>query len=271
MEIGDSFSSCEGRGYDMVLGDRDLAVLSSLEDPIRARLYEVVSTQPDPVRRDDAAAAVGVGRSVAAYHLDRMVELGLLTATYRRPAGQHSGRPAKVYTRSSEEFAVMVPHRAYEFAAQLMAETIAAGQGDGGRSTLPEVARAHGLQAGQARRDAVGPQSDPRRVLEGALRDYGFEPTPGDGGAIHLGNCPFHHLSERWPGVVCAMNFALVDGLNAAIGAEGHPVLSRQPGRCCVTILADSKTPVRHASRRRLALHLSKPTSTSTRSSKPPA
>src|SRR5215472_6966981 len=95
----------------------DLASLSSLDDPVRRRLYEVVSQRAEPVGRDDAAAAAGIGRALAVYHLDKLVESGLLTATYRRPTGRSgpgAGRPAKLYTRSERDFAVTLPAREYE-------------------------------------------------------------------------------------------------------------------------------------------------------------
>src|SRR5438034_226293 len=38
-------------------GGPDLASLSSLDDPLRRRLYEVVTSQPGPVSRDEAAEA----------------------------------------------------------------------------------------------------------------------------------------------------------------------------------------------------------------------
>ncbi len=101
----------------------DLASLSSLDDPVRRRLYEVVRERTEPVGRDEAAAAAGVGRALAVYHLDKLVEAGLLTASYQRPPGRSgpgAGRPAKVYTRSDREFAVTVPPREYELAARLL-------------------------------------------------------------------------------------------------------------------------------------------------------
>src|SRR5260370_18193595 len=80
-----------------------LAAWSSLDDGVRGRLYEFVSGQAEPVGRDEAAAAAGIGRPLAAYHLDRLVELGLLTASYQRPRGRGgpgAGRPAQMYARS---------------------------------------------------------------------------------------------------------------------------------------------------------------------------
>src|ERR1700746_2813438 len=92
--------------------DADLAAVSSLDDPVRGRLYAFVSRQTQRAERDEAAAAVRIGRALAVYHLDKLVEAGLLTASYRRPPGRSgpgAGRPAKLYTRSDREFAVTVP------------------------------------------------------------------------------------------------------------------------------------------------------------------
>src|SRR5580658_3146020 len=102
--------------------DTDLASVSSLDDPLRRRLYEVVARRTEPVCRDEAAAAAGIGRALAVYHLDKLVEAGLLEATYARPAGRTgpgAGRPAKLYARSDREFAVTVPPREYELAGAL--------------------------------------------------------------------------------------------------------------------------------------------------------
>src|SRR5260370_9357352 len=89
-----------------------LAALSSLDDRVRGRLYEFVSGQAEPVGRDEAAAAAGIGRPLAAYHLDRLVELGLLTASYQRPRGRGgpgAGPPAEIYCRSRRGLPVSVP------------------------------------------------------------------------------------------------------------------------------------------------------------------
>src|SRR5271169_2872688 len=100
---------------DRVRGMTDLdpvASLSSLDDPVRRRLYEVVRERTEPVGRDEAAAAAGVGRALAVYHLDKLAEAGLLTASYQRPPGRSgpgAGRPAKLYMPSDREFAVTVP------------------------------------------------------------------------------------------------------------------------------------------------------------------
>jgi predicted ArsR family transcriptional regulator len=225
-------------------GGPDLASLSSLDDPLRRRLYEVVTSRPGPVSRDEAAAAAGIGRALAVYHLDKLVESGLLTASYQRPPGRSgpgAGRPAKVYARSDREFAVTVPPREYELAAQLLVQAVEADPSDRSRAALAEAARRLGTELGSTFRsspgekDAAGRDADGRYV-KGVLTQQGYEPR-GDDGVIRLRNCPFHQLTERHREVVCGMNLALVEGLVEGLGADGwRPALDPRPGHCCVAI-----------------------------------
>ncbi len=138
--------------------DADLASLSSLDDPVRGSLYEFVSGCGRPVGRDEAAAAVGIGRALAVYHLDKLVQAGLLSVTYQRLAGRSgpgAGRPAKLYTRSGREFAVSVPPREYELAARLLVQAVGADQTGQTRAALDSAARQLGTQL--AVRHRAGP------------------------------------------------------------------------------------------------------------------
>src|SRR5690242_15478751 len=254
--------------------DADLASLSSLDDPVRGSLYEFVSGCGRPVSRDEAAAAVGIGRALAVYHLDKLVQAGLLSVTYQRPAGRSgpgAGRPAKLYTRSSREFAVSVPPREYELAARLLVQAVGADQTGQTRAALDSAARQLGTELA-ARHRAVpppaldtpptadtppGPDASPasrapggrpaapagpgtsrsgaRRDLAAVLQQHGFEPFDAPDGAMRLRNCPFHQLAQQDRSTVCGMNLALVDGMITGLGTCGlHPVLDPQPGNCCV-------------------------------------
>jgi len=212
----------------------DLASLSSLDDPVRRRLYQVVSARAEPVCRDEAAAAAGIGRALAVYHLDKLVESGLLTATYRRPAGRSgpgAGRPAKVYTRSDREFTVTVPPREYELAARLMAQVVESDASGRSRTALLDAARRLGAELGGRFRSQGGGD------LEGALAGHGYEPQRDDAGTIRLRNCPFHQLAEAHREVVCGMNLGLIEGIVAGLDAPGaRPALDPSPGHCCVAI-----------------------------------
>jgi predicted ArsR family transcriptional regulator len=230
--------------------EADLASVSCLDDPVRGRLYALVSRRTEPVGRDEAAAALGIGRALAVYHLDKLVEAGLLTASYRRPPGRSgpgAGRPAKVYARSEGEFVVTVPARDYELAAQLLVRAVAADRGGQVTAALLGAARKLGTDLGQRRKaghhQASGAQaggaqaSGPRLALQSALSEHGYEPWYDDAGILRMRNCPFRRLAELQPEVVCHMNLALIQGLAAGLGADNlNPVLDPEPGHCCVAI-----------------------------------
>jgi len=220
-------------------GGPDLASLSSLDDPLRRRLYEVVTSHPGPVSRDEAASEAGIGRALAVYHLDKLVESGLLTASYQRPPGRSgpgAGRPAKLYARSDREFAVTVPPREYELAARLLVQAVEADPSDHSRTALAEAARRLGTELGSSFRPSPGGTDAGGRDVKGVLTQQGYEPC-GDDGVIRLRNCPFHQLTEQHREVVCGMNLALVEGLVAGLGADGwRPALDPRPGHCCVVI-----------------------------------
>lgn len=224
----------------MSQNEADLASVSCLDDRVRDRLYAFVSSRSEPVRRDEAAAAVGIGRALAVYHLDKLVESGLLTASYRRPLGRGgpgAGRPAKVYSRSRGEFVVTVPLREYQLAASLLVQAVAADRTGQTRAALHDAARQLGAGLGESHR-ADGARGDRLRLaLEGALSEHGFEPWHDEHGTVRLRNCPFRGLAEMQPEVVCHMNLALIEGLVAGLGAGNlKPVHDPEPGHCCVAI-----------------------------------
>jgi predicted ArsR family transcriptional regulator len=217
-----------------------LAALSGLDDPVRGQLYEFVSGSAKPVGRDEAAAATGIGRALAAYHLDKLAALGLLSASYQRPpgrTGRGAGRPAKVYIRSEREFTVTVPPREYELAARLLAQAVESDGGGQSRAALHAAARQHGTELGEQYRLNGASQGSAEQGMQAALRARGFEPCLDKTGTTWLRNCPFHQLAVRHPDLICGMNLALIEGLAAGLNAAGlRPVLDPGPGRCCVVI-----------------------------------
>jgi predicted ArsR family transcriptional regulator len=220
--------------------DRDMQAVTGLADPVRARPYRAVADSSGPIGRDEAASAAGIGRPLAAYHLDKLVELGLLIASYQRPAGRigpGAGRPAKVYARSGREFAVTVPPREYELAARLLATAVDADRSGTSRAMLLAAAREFGTDLGvRARYRGRAKVSAPPDV-EAVLRDYGFEPVSADDGAVELRNCPFHQLAAAHQKLVCNMNLALMQGVISGMDEPGmRPHLDPKEGRCCVVI-----------------------------------
>ncbi len=220
--------------------EQRLALVYGLDDPVRRRLYDYVSASAEPVGREEAAAEVRIGRPLAAYHLDRLVTLGLLAADYRRPRGRTgpgAGRPAKVYSRSPREFAVNAPPRDYEMAARLLAEAVESDASGFSLACLKRAARRLGTELGARSRQSG------QAAMRAVLTEHGFEPFADDDGSMALRNCPFHQLAERHREIVCTMNLALVEGVAAGLDAEDvRPALEPLPGRCCVVVRSGQHT-----------------------------
>ncbi len=191
-----------------------------LGDPVRRELYRFVVGQGRAVGRAEAAEAAGVGRALAAFHLDKLVEAGLLTAAFEHRGerrGPGSGRPAKVYRRSGTEHAVSLPARDYRTLALILAEVVDLLGGD-------EVAEEAARRAGR-KLATGGPVAE-------ALAGHGYEPYEEDG-VLRLRNCPFHVLSQEHPLLVCSMNLALCQGL---LEGRGEVRPDPRPGECCVVV-----------------------------------
>lgn len=205
----------------------DVEAITALSEPVRRRLYDYVVAQDHEVGRAEAADAVGIQRTLAAFHLDRLAEAGLLDVVYRRPPGRGgpgAGRPAKLYRRSAVEHVVSLPPRDYGTAATLLAEVVDSLRAE---EALEEVARRHGRSAGEAG----------AAVLE-TLAAQGYEPY-AEGDAIRMRNCPFHVLARDFPPLVCGMNLALLGGLLDGLGESGLVARMRpRPGECCVEIVS---------------------------------
>lgn len=221
--------------------------LAALAEPARRDLYLYVARHQQDVSRDDAAKAVGVSRSLAGFHLDRLVEEGLLEASFRRLSGRTgpgAGRPAKVYRRSRRQLEVSVPQRSYELAARILATAIDASAARVARSALKKSARRVGEQIGVEARARAGSRPGKKRLIDGmvdALAAQGYEPeaTPG---AVRLRNCPFHALVGEHRELVCGMNLALIEGVVEGLDLPGvQPVLAPEPGICCVCLRLRSK------------------------------
>lgn len=208
----------------------DIDAIAVLQDPVRRRLYDYVAAQDHEVSRNEAAEGAGIQRTLAAFHLDKLVDAGLLETENRRlngRSGPGAGRPAKLYRRSDAERQYSVPARDYRVAADLLAEVAEAARLD---AELRAVAR----REGRAARTAEPVDGLP--AAKALLAARGYEPrTEADGEVLRLTNCPFHALSERHPVLVCGMNLALLEGLME--GAEGlHVRMDPRPGQCCVVV-----------------------------------
>lgn len=215
-------------------GDRlaeDLAAVSCLADPVRQSLYAYIAAQPGPVTREDAAKATDVSRTLAAYHLDKLSDAGLLEVGYARPGGRSgpgAGRPAKTYRRAEQDVSVTLPSRSYVVMADVLATALAADETGAVRAAAARAANSMGRSAGH---DDVD--------LFTALRKAGYEPVSTPEGEIELRNCPFHQLAAAHTELVCGLNLDLVEGVLQGVGQPGSRAeLRPRPGQCCVVIRA---------------------------------
>ncbi|MFE5834271.1 helix-turn-helix transcriptional regulator [Streptomyces sp. NPDC056488] len=230
----------------------DIDAIAALQDPVRRRLYEYVAAQGREVGRNEAAEAAGVARTLAAHHLDRLTEAGLLESGSRRLTGRSgpgAGRPAKVYTRARGERSVSLPARDYRTAAELLAEAAE-------QAGLDAGLRAAARRRGEALRGPAAPCGALEEAME-VLAARGYEPhletaastenaentgaaegaAGTDARVVRMRNCPFHAVAESFPPLVCGMNLALLEGL---LGTDG-PLRARmdaRPRECCVVVEA---------------------------------
>src|SRR5262245_46287220 len=163
--------------------DDPFAGIAALAEPVRRDLYRYVVAQPTPVTREDAATGTGVPLHTAKFHLDKLVDEGLLEFEFARPEGRGgpgAGRPAKRYRRSTRELSVSVPERHYELAGRLLARAITEAEarrvkvGDalarGARDAGHELGRRARTRATSARRRHL------RDAASETLVEFGFEP-----------------------------------------------------------------------------------------------
>lgn len=224
--------------------DDDLAAVGALQDSVRRSLYRYVAAQQGEVSRDEAASGVGIQRQLAAFHLDKLVEAGLLDTSYRRLSGRTgpgAGRPAKLYRRSPGERLLSLPPRKYDLAADLLADAVEEAEDRPARVALGEVAQRFGRRLGQEIRSRLGPRASRERrlaALAESLDGYGYEPRR-EGRSVRLSNCPFHALAESHRELVCGMNLSLVQGVvDGMEAADLRSCLDPRPGECCVTVSA---------------------------------
>jgi predicted ArsR family transcriptional regulator len=224
--------------------------ISALAEPARRALYLYVAAQPDPVSRDQAAEGTELPRHTAKFHLDKLVDEGLLDTDFRRLSGRRgpgAGRPTKLYKRSARQVAVTLPARQYELAGEVLAAAVddAAQNGVPIVDAVRRAAAAAGHRLGAAEGKRIG--DSPAGTFDGicaALAAYGYEPRK-QADTLVLANCPFHALARDHTELVCTVNLHLIA---AMLEELGHPAqlarLDPAPDRCCVTM---TSTPARIA------------------------
>ena len=217
------------------------AGIGALAEPVRTDLYRYVSGEPDAVSREQAAAALDVPLHTAKFHLDRLVEEGLLDVEFRRLTGRSgpgAGRPSKLYKRSDKELSVSLPERRYDLAGKILAHAVdrAAVEDVPVGDAVREAAEDQGRLVGRAVRPRPKAHERSMRRASEALAGQGYEPRERDDELV-LTNCPFDALVHEHTALVCGLNEAFVSGVLEGAECRGlSACLDPEEGLCCVRV-----------------------------------
>jgi predicted ArsR family transcriptional regulator len=220
--------------------DKAWGTLELLADRTRRALYEHVRRARDHgVTREQAAAALGISRALAAFHLDKLVAAGLLSAAYEAPEPRGRGRAPKVYRAAAGEMDFSLPGRRYDLMGEILAAAIDAEPADAVlRDGAPrDAALLAAYRRGRVEADTEGRFGAGR--LERLLERLGFEPDRVRDApeAVRLRNCPFQRLAARHTDLICGINQAFITGILHGLGMTALEAdLAPAPGFCCVRV-----------------------------------
>jgi predicted ArsR family transcriptional regulator len=210
--------------------DRDIGrLVAALGDPTRRRVFYDVRAAGSDRTKDDVAAALGIDRRLAGFHLDKLVQHGFLTAEFRRPEGRSgpgAGRPAKRYSLADAEVLVALPERHYDLLATLLLRASRErGAGDP-QEVLERVGHDFGFEVGLAEVAAgrATPGAPMTEAVEGVVRllsRYGFAARLEGESALRACACPFEELAFHDPERICGLDRAIWRGMLAALAPEG--------------------------------------------------
>lgn len=222
-----------------------LTAIAALSDPFRRRLYRFIRRAHGPVNREQAAASVGISRKLAAFHLDKLVEVGLLHATHERVGHVRKvGRTPKVYQPTQAVVRISIPEHQHDLLAEILLDAVVNQRTDEtAQQAALRLATQHGEELGRAERARLRPgRLGAERALtmtQNVLARYGFEPARDNPTTIRLRNCPFHPLTPKAPELVCAINHAFLTGfLHGLQATTVHAALAPHPPECCVQLHA---------------------------------
>jgi predicted ArsR family transcriptional regulator len=219
--------------------------VAALDDELRRGMYAFIRSAGRPVTRDEAAESVGISRKLAAFHLDKLVDVGVLVARSGRVAGVRKvGRAPKVYEPADTDIRVSIPPRQYDVLADILLDAVVTEEGrESARSAAIRVARERGAGIGasereQARPGRLGAERAVTLTTE-LLQRHGFEPNRESPTCVRLRTCPFHPLAAKAPELVCGVNHAFLSGVVDGLGTSSvEAVLDPRAGECCVELHA---------------------------------
>jgi predicted ArsR family transcriptional regulator len=232
-----------------------VAAIAALDDDVRRALYLHVCAARGPVTRAEAARGVGISRKLAAFHLDKLVEHGLLQTGFVPPEARRVGRAPRTYEPVESDVAVRLPAREPELLAAILIDAVTGARpGEDARDAALRVAEEHGVALGATERARVRPGrlgvERAAALTQSLLAQQGFEPDR-DGTVTRLRNCPFHPLAVRAREFVCGANHAYLRGVLVGLKVDGvlradlspPSSLNRQSRECCIELRGAAERP----------------------------
>jgi len=214
--------------------EEDVELLGVLVEPQRRRMYDELLHATEPQTLTALAETLGLGRTLASFHINKLVTAGLVDVVPAQPGGRR-GRPSQRYEVSRRSIEASVPPRRYDLVASVLLEAARTQQPG---ETATEAGRRAGRRRGaQLAREEPARRGTPLRRLERVLARLGYAPARTEGTLV-LRNCPFDRLRETDRDLVCGINHALAEGY--VEGAEASDALDATlrpcPDNCCVVI-----------------------------------
>jgi predicted ArsR family transcriptional regulator len=215
--------------HDAARTERDIGRLAAaLGDATRRRIFFAVRDAGRRQSKDDVAAAVGIDRRLAGFHLDKLVEHGFLQADFARPEGRGgpgAGRPPKHYRVIDGEILVALPERHYELLAALLLRAATEGGSGSQQEVLERVGHDFGFELGLAEVAAgrVAPDATATQAIEAVVRllsRYGFAARPDGEDGLRACACPFEELAFHDPERICGLDRAIWRGMLSAFAPD---------------------------------------------------
>ncbi len=197
-----------------------LKIAAVLSDPTRFSIYQyIVSSEAGAVTVQEIAGAFNLHPNVARLHLNKLREIGLLTARPEKTG--HGGRPSLAYSPSGKALSLHFPPRDYRLLAELLCRALGL-LGEQGLQALEEVGRAYGRQLAEqiyARLPLPRQEVSVEDLLAGAARalsDQGLAARyvhSGESATLRLNNCTFEEVAASHPRLICHLCRGLVQGV----------------------------------------------------------
>jgi predicted ArsR family transcriptional regulator len=181
--------------------------VSALQDPTRRRILLDFHVHQLEWTVAEVAKAVGIHRTVAHSHLERLVALGYLTSSQRRGT---TGKPAKLYRLSGRQIELSFPIRRFARLAALLAEGLE------GTRHGDLIARDAGRRYGSSLVREQAEAAD--RVLE-LLGPLGAEYQLVAPDEVRADNCVFRETCAA-ADVVCELQAGILEGAFGAAGLD---------------------------------------------------